>query len=110
MRETLRDYKFTNRRREAPVSIGGVIMLARKIRRLKADEVAKHCNVSRGRVYQWERQTYILPKNLRNLAEVLHVPLEMLEAANGSRGSKKRAHCLKKHIAPSPHHHLHNHR
>jgi len=69
--------------------IGRLLETARKIRGLTADLVAEHCNVTRGRVYQWEKEKFVLPKNLPALSAVLHVPLGMLVSENGQRVSKK---------------------
>jgi transcriptional regulator with XRE-family HTH domain len=65
--------------------IGRLVQSGRKIRGLTADEVARHCNVTRGRVYQWEKEKFILPKNLSGLSEVLKVPLPLLVAENGKK-------------------------
>ncbi len=65
--------------------IGEVIRGKRKRLGLQAEIIAAHCNVSRGRVYQWEQNGYILPKNLPALSLVLNIPMKRLLAANGSR-------------------------
>jgi transcriptional regulator with XRE-family HTH domain len=65
--------------------IGELIKSKRVLLNMSADEVAEACNVSRSRVYQWEQAPYVMPKNLRALSTVLQIPLERLEAANGSR-------------------------
>lgn len=70
--------------------IGNLLKMAREIRRLTAGEVGKRCNVTRGRVYQWEKEKFVLPKNLPALAAALKVPLEMLEAENGRRPPLKK--------------------
>ena len=69
--------------------IGRLLETARKIRGLTADLVALNCNVTRGRVYQWEKQTFVMSKNLPALAATLQVPLHMLIAENGKRPLKK---------------------
>lgn len=75
--------------------IGRLIETARKIRGLTADEVGRRCNVTRSRVYQWEKQAFILPKNLPWLARALGMPLKMLLIENGHRRVKKSVRCLK---------------
>lgn len=67
-----------------------MLELARKVRGLSADKVAESCNVTRGRVYQWEKEAFILPKNLRPLSAALGIPLQMLVAENGSRPRSKK--------------------
>lgn len=62
--------------------IGIVLKDARLRKGLKADDVAAFCNVSRSRVYQWEADIYVFPKNLPALAAVLGVPIKKLKAAN----------------------------
>jgi transcriptional regulator with XRE-family HTH domain len=69
--------------------IGRLLETARKIRGLTADLVALSCNVTRGRVYQWEKEKFVLPKNLPSLAAILQMPLSMLIAENGQRPLKK---------------------
>jgi transcriptional regulator with XRE-family HTH domain len=71
--------------------IGKLLERTRKSRGLTADEVAVRCNVTRGRIYQWEKQTFILPKNLPPLSAALSIPLTVLLNENGPRptSSKK---------------------
>lgn len=69
--------------------IGRLLESARKIRRLKADDVAQRCNVNRSNYYKWEKQAFILPKNLPLLSGALKVPLTVLLSENGSRHLKK---------------------
>ncbi len=68
-------------------TIGELIKAARKRRKLRADDVAKLCNLSRARVYQLEAGTFVMPKNLKRLSEVLGVPLKRLQDSNGKRPS-----------------------
>lgn len=77
--------------------IGNLLEIARRIRGLSADEIARRCNVTRGRVYQWEKQRFVLPKNLPALSAALGVPLKVLIAANGGRPPKKIQMSKKKH-------------
>ena len=72
-------------------SIGDVIKKAREKKELRADAVAVLCYVSRARVYQWEKDTYIHPKNLLFLAEALGLKLKYLQAINGERTSEQPA-------------------
>lgn len=65
--------------------IGEVIKARRQKLKLKAEDVALKCNVSRSRVYQWERQSRVVEKNLKTLALALQMPLGRLKAANGQR-------------------------
>lgn len=62
--------------------IGKLLEEARKRRNLTADEVGRRCNVSRSRVYQWEKQRSVLPKNIEPLAKALGIPKSKLEAEN----------------------------
>lgn len=64
-------------------TIGEAIKTARVKLNLSADQVGQLCNVSRSRVYQWEAQEYVFPKNLAALAAALHVSLRRLKAMNG---------------------------
>jgi transcriptional regulator with XRE-family HTH domain len=64
----------------------GELIRTRRVRlKLRAEDVAEHCNVSRARVYQWEAADYVFGKNLPALAEVLQIPLGRLRNVNGSR-------------------------
>lgn len=65
-------------------TIGEVIKEARMKLNLTADDVAKACNVSRSRLYQWEACSYITPKNFRALSAALHVPVRRLKEINGN--------------------------
>ena len=62
--------------------IGKLLKEARLRRKLSAEEVGKRCNVSRSRVYQWESQRYVFPKNIEPLAKALNIPKSKLEAEN----------------------------
>jgi len=62
--------------------IGQLIKEVRVKRKLKAEDVAARCNVSRSRVYQWEASKSLLPKNLKPLSEALRIPLKRLQAEN----------------------------
>lgn len=64
------------------VAIGEAIKRARKRLHKTADEVATELNVSRSRVYQWEAQEYVFPKNLPGLSKVLKIPMRRLKALN----------------------------
>ena len=70
--------------------IGKLLEKTRKYRGLTADEVAVRCNVTRGRIYQWEKQDFVLPKNLPLLSAALGLPLTMLLGENGPRPSSKK--------------------
>lgn len=67
------------------MKIGDVIKMARVKLNLTALDVATRCNVSRSRIYQWEGDTYVLPKNLPALSAALRVPIRRLKATNGAR-------------------------
>lgn len=67
--------------------IGEVIKTARVRRGLKAEDVAKICNVSRSRVYLWEADSYVFPKNLPALSLALQIPISRLKAVNGERAA-----------------------
>ena len=62
--------------------IGKVLKAARVRKNLKAEEVGKRCNVSRSRVYQWEKGRHVFEKNIPALAKVLGIPVEILEREN----------------------------
>ena len=62
--------------------IGKLLKEARLRRKLSAEEVARRCNVSRSRVYQWEKQRHVFPKNIEPLAKALNIPKSKLEAEN----------------------------
>jgi DNA-binding transcriptional regulator YiaG len=62
--------------------IGQVIKTARVKLNLKAEDIAKACNVSRSVVYKWEAEDYVLPKNLPALASALQLSRARLEAIN----------------------------
>jgi DNA-binding transcriptional regulator YiaG len=64
--------------------IGRLIKKARLKHRLKAEEVAERCNVSRSRVYSWEASRSIFPKNLKTLSRALDIPLGRLRKENGA--------------------------
>lgn len=69
-------------------NIGTVIKRARIKLKMSADDVAAACNVTRSRVYSWEKDGYVFPKNLPALATALNVSVRRLEASNGERPSK----------------------
>jgi transcriptional regulator with XRE-family HTH domain len=78
---------------QTPKHIGKELERARKHLSdlgVTAGRIAKRCNVSRSRLYQWERQTFILPKNLRALAMALGIPHSVLVALNGPRPPSKK--------------------
>ena len=62
--------------------IGKLLKEARLRRKLTAEEVGRRCNVSRSRIYAWERQRYVFPKNLGPLATALRIAKAKLEAEN----------------------------
>lgn len=62
--------------------IGRLLERARKNRGLSADQVAVQCNVNRSCVYQWEKRTYVMPKNLSDLSSALRLPLRVLQEEN----------------------------
>lgn len=68
--------------------IGRLIEARRRARKLSADQLAVACNVSRSRIYQWEKDTRIMPKNLPALARALGLPISALLAENGPRPVK----------------------
>lgn len=70
--------------------LGQVIRATRRRRKLTVVDVAARCNVTRGIVHVWERQDYILPKNLPALAKALNVPVAVLFEANGTRQPKRK--------------------
>ncbi len=76
--------------------IGRLIYFGRVFQHLTADEVARRCNVTRSRVYQWEQQDFILPKNLAPLAVALGLPLRTLELANGAKPKRQKNQHLSK--------------
>lgn len=75
----------TTRRRH----MGKFLARRRQALGLTVITVAARCNVTRGRVYQWELERRVLPKNLPALARVLHIPLASLVGENGRRPIKK---------------------
>jgi transcriptional regulator with XRE-family HTH domain len=74
--------------------IGKLLERTRRLRGLTADEVAVRCNVTRGRVYQWEKQSFVLPKNLPLLSVALALPLRVLLDENGPRPSSSKKYRL----------------
>lgn len=62
--------------------IGNFLKIARKRKRLKAEDLGRLCNVSRSRIYLWEQGRYVFPKNIPILAKALSVPVQALEAEN----------------------------
>lgn len=66
-------------------SLGQLIRDTRQRRRITVVDLAAKCNVTRGQVHNWERDTYILPKNLDALARALNLPVASLWQANGKR-------------------------
>ena len=65
--------------------IGKLLKEARLRRKLSAEEVGRRCNVSRARVYQWERERYVSRKNIQSLAKALRIAKAKLEAENLKR-------------------------
>lgn len=66
-------------------TIGDVIKRARIRKRLTADDVAKACNVSRSRIYQWESADFVLPKNFPALSAALGISIRRLRETNRDR-------------------------
>jgi transcriptional regulator with XRE-family HTH domain len=62
--------------------IGKILKAARVKKNLRAEDVGKRCNVSRSRVYQWEKGRHVFEKNIPALAKVLGIPVETLEREN----------------------------
>lgn len=62
--------------------IGKLLKEARLRRKLTAEEVGRRCNVSRSRVYEWEKQRYVFHKNIPPLAKALRIAKSKLEAEN----------------------------
>jgi transcriptional regulator with XRE-family HTH domain len=62
--------------------IGRLIKQARVRMRMRAEDVAEACNVSRSRVYQWEASESLLRKNLKPLSDALNIPLTRLQREN----------------------------
>ena len=63
-------------------NIGKILKEARIKKNLDATEVGRRCNVSRSRVYQWEKGRYVFEKNIPALAKTLGIPAEVLEREN----------------------------
>lgn len=82
---------MSTNKRQKKEHIGEVIKRKRQRLKLRADHIAEHCNVSRSRVFQWEKDAYIMPKNLPALSLVLAIPMKRLLAANGSRAKSDSA-------------------
>jgi transcriptional regulator with XRE-family HTH domain len=76
---TAREEPLAARRRK---HIGKILKEARIRKKLKAEDVGKRCNVSRSRVYQWEKGRHVFEKNIPALAKVLGIPVEVLEREN----------------------------
>lgn len=70
--------------------IGNAILARRLEKNITAIAMAIACNVSRGRIYQWEKQDYILPKNFPIISKALDVPLRWLLAANAHKPRRKK--------------------
>lgn len=70
--------------------IGKLLERTRVSRRLKAAVIAVQCNISRGRYYQWEKQIFILPKNLMLLSRAMSLSLTVLLNENGPRPPSKK--------------------
>jgi len=64
-------------------TIGQVIKIARVRSNKRVADIAKDCKVSRGSVYYFETQKFIMPKHLKPLAKSLKIPLKQLENSNG---------------------------
>lgn len=65
--------------------IGVLLKLARKRKKISADAAAEGCNVSRSCWYQWEKGTYVFPKNFPAISATLGIPITRLRDANGKR-------------------------
>lgn len=79
--------------------IGKLLSRRRKTLGLTVIHVAQFCNVTRGRVYQWEQERSVLAKNLASLSKVLKIPLRTLVEENGQgRHLKKTPQCIKLNI------------
>ena len=62
--------------------IGKLLKEARLRRNLSAEEVGRRCNLSRSRIYQFEKERSIISKNIEPLAKALKIPKSTLEAEN----------------------------
>jgi len=62
--------------------IGKLLREARLRRKLTAEELGRRCNVSRSRIYAWERERYVSRKNIQSLAKALRIAKAKLEAEN----------------------------
>jgi len=62
--------------------IGKLLKEARLRRKLSAEEVGRRCNLSRSRIYQFEKERSIISKNIEPLAKALNIPKSKLEAEN----------------------------
>ena len=62
--------------------IGKLLKEARLRRKLSAEEVGRRCNLSRSRIYQFEKERSIISKNIEPLAKALQIPKSKLEAEN----------------------------
>jgi len=65
-----------------------VIKRARQRKKLAVEEVAAACNVSRSRMFSWEKATFILPKNFEKLSKVLGISIRRLKSVNRVRRLK----------------------
>jgi len=65
--------------------IGHLILARRKQLGFRADDVAALCNVTRSLVYKWEKQRFIMWKQLRLLSAALQIPLKQLQAENDGK-------------------------
>jgi len=65
--------------------IGKLLKEARLRRKLSAEEVGRRCNVSRSRIYAWEKERYVSRKNIQSLAKALRIAKAKLEAENLTR-------------------------
>jgi transcriptional regulator with XRE-family HTH domain len=72
------------------LTVGQFIRATRKRREITAVDLAARCNVTRGSIHNWEKETHVKPKNFPNLSRELDIPLTVLWAANGPPHSKKR--------------------
>lgn len=66
-------------------TVGELIKSVRKQQNLRAEVVAEYCNVSRERVFQWERGDFILEKNFEGISEALGISIRRLKLANAKR-------------------------
>jgi transcriptional regulator with XRE-family HTH domain len=64
------------------VTVGVIIKNARIKQNKRAIEVADACGVTQECVFQWERRTYIIAKNIPKIAKALGISERRLKTAN----------------------------